>query len=139
MNLVTRCLKLVSIVCVCCTAPQAPVNWRLGKLLGRGAFGEVYLCYDADTGRELAAKQVPFDPECKETSKVSIVGYYALRVSWGAGGGGGLSVRVWLLKGQWGGYYNCSENASKQVSVVFLVGTAVETQNLTKTCSHVNV
>lgn len=51
-------------------APRAPVNWRQGKLLGRGAFGEVYLCYDADTGRELAAKQVPFDPDCQETSKV---------------------------------------------------------------------
>uniref|UniRef100_A0A8K9UT64 Protein kinase domain-containing protein n=1 Tax=Oncorhynchus mykiss TaxID=8022 RepID=A0A8K9UT64_ONCMY len=50
-------------------SPQAPVNWRQGKLLGRGAFGEVYLCYDADTGRELAAKQVPFDPDCQETSK----------------------------------------------------------------------
>ena len=55
----------------CLIAPQAPVNWRQGKLLGRGAFGEVYLCYDADTGRELAAKQVPFDPDCQETSKVS--------------------------------------------------------------------
>lgn len=52
-------------------APRAPVNWRQGKLLGRGAFGEVYLCYDADMGRELAAKQVPFDPDCQETSKVS--------------------------------------------------------------------
>lgn len=52
-------------------APQAPVNWRLGKLLGRGAFGEVYLCYDADTGRELSVKQVPFDPDSQETSKVS--------------------------------------------------------------------
>ncbi|KAL4623462.1 mitogen-activated protein kinase kinase kinase 3-like [Arapaima gigas] len=50
-------------------SPQGPVNWRLGKMLGRGAFGEVYLCYDADTGRELAVKQVPFDPECQETSK----------------------------------------------------------------------
>ncbi|XP_066572947.1 mitogen-activated protein kinase kinase kinase 22 [Amia ocellicauda] len=50
-------------------SPQAPVNWRLGKLLGRGAFGEVYLCYDVETGRELAVKQVPFDPECQETSK----------------------------------------------------------------------
>ncbi|XP_036375210.1 mitogen-activated protein kinase kinase kinase 3-like [Megalops cyprinoides] len=49
--------------------PQAPVNWRHGKLLGQGAFGEVYLCYDADTGRELAVKQVPFDPESQETSK----------------------------------------------------------------------
>uniref|UniRef100_A0A3Q0SMT4 Mitogen-activated protein kinase kinase kinase 22 n=1 Tax=Amphilophus citrinellus TaxID=61819 RepID=A0A3Q0SMT4_AMPCI len=51
------------------SSPRAPVNWRQGKLLGRGAFGEVYLCYDADTGRELAAKQVPFDPDCQETSK----------------------------------------------------------------------
>ncbi|XP_068588367.1 mitogen-activated protein kinase kinase kinase 22 [Cebidichthys violaceus] len=50
-------------------SPRAPVNWRQGKLLGRGAFGEVYLCYDADTGRELAAKQVPFDTDCQETSK----------------------------------------------------------------------
>ncbi|NXY70885.1 M3K3 kinase, partial [Glareola pratincola] len=50
-------------------ALQAPVNWRLGKLLGRGAFGEVYLCYDADTGRELSVKQVPFDPYSQETSK----------------------------------------------------------------------
>ncbi|NXP25653.1 M3K3 kinase, partial [Scytalopus superciliaris] len=48
---------------------HAPVNWRLGKLLGRGAFGEVYLCYDADTGRELSVKQVPFDPDSQETSK----------------------------------------------------------------------
>ncbi|KAL7976455.1 hypothetical protein Chor_008404, partial [Crotalus horridus] len=38
-------------------ALQAPVNWRLGKLLGRGAFGEVYLCYDVDIGRELSVKQ----------------------------------------------------------------------------------
>ncbi|KAM4689302.1 mitogen-activated protein kinase kinase kinase 3-like isoform 2-T2 [Discoglossus pictus] len=50
-------------------SPQAPENWRLGKLLGRGAFGEVFLCYDVDTGRELAVKQVPFDPESQETSK----------------------------------------------------------------------
>ncbi|XP_041102743.1 mitogen-activated protein kinase kinase kinase 3-like isoform X3 [Polyodon spathula] len=58
-----------SALAVPCKSPQAPVNWRLGKLLGRGAFGEVYLCYDADTGRELAVKQVPFDPESHETSK----------------------------------------------------------------------
>lgn len=51
------------------TAPRAPTNWRLGKLLGQGAFGRVYLCYDADTGRELAVKQVQFDPESPETSK----------------------------------------------------------------------
>ncbi|KAM4705191.1 mitogen-activated protein kinase kinase kinase 3-like [Rhinophrynus dorsalis] len=53
----------------CNTSPQAPENWRLGKLLGRGAFGEVYLCYDVDKGRELAVKQVPFDPDSQETSK----------------------------------------------------------------------
>lgn len=52
------------------TAPSAPVNWRRGKLLGQGAFGRVYLCYDVDTGRELAAKQVQFDPDSPETSKV---------------------------------------------------------------------
>ncbi|XP_059830540.1 mitogen-activated protein kinase kinase kinase 22 isoform X1 [Hypanus sabinus] len=50
-------------------SPRAPINWILGKFLGRGAFGEVYLCYDADTGRELAVKQVAFDADCQETSK----------------------------------------------------------------------
>lgn len=52
------------------SAPSAPVTWRRGKLLGQGAFGQVYLCYDVDTGRELAAKQVQFDPDSPETSKV---------------------------------------------------------------------
>lgn len=32
----------------------------------------MYLCYDVDTGRELAAKQVQFDPESPETSKVIV-------------------------------------------------------------------
>lgn len=50
-------------------SPRAPTNWRLGKLLGQGAFGRVYLCYDADSGRELAVKQVQFDPDSPETSK----------------------------------------------------------------------
>ncbi|TMS15307.1 Mitogen-activated protein kinase kinase kinase 3 [Larimichthys crocea] len=50
-------------------SPSAPMTWRRGKLLGQGAFGRVYLCYDVDTGRELAAKQVNFDPESPETSK----------------------------------------------------------------------
>lgn len=40
-------------------SPRAPTNWQRGKLLGQGAFGVVYVCYDADTGRELAVKQVP--------------------------------------------------------------------------------
>uniref|UniRef100_A0A8D0HNH8 Mitogen-activated protein kinase kinase kinase 3 n=1 Tax=Sphenodon punctatus TaxID=8508 RepID=A0A8D0HNH8_SPHPU len=50
-------------------SPSAPINWRRGKLLGQGAFGRVYLCYDVDTGRELSAKQVQFDPDSPETSK----------------------------------------------------------------------
>lgn len=57
--------------CVSVSAPSAPVTWRRGKLLGQGAFGQVYLCYDVDTGRELAAKQVQFDPDSPETSKVT--------------------------------------------------------------------
>lgn len=31
----------------------------------------MFLCYDADTGRELAVKQVQFDPDSPETSKVN--------------------------------------------------------------------
>uniref|UniRef100_A0A8C4QQ92 Mitogen-activated protein kinase kinase kinase 2 n=1 Tax=Eptatretus burgeri TaxID=7764 RepID=A0A8C4QQ92_EPTBU len=50
-------------------APRAPTNWRLGKLLGQGAFGRVFLCYDADTGCELAVKQVQYDPDITETTK----------------------------------------------------------------------
>ncbi|KAK2102171.1 Mitogen-activated protein kinase kinase kinase 2 [Saguinus oedipus] len=50
-------------------SPHVPTNWRLGKLVGQGAFGRVYLCYDVDTGRELAVKQVQFDPDSPETSK----------------------------------------------------------------------
>ncbi|KAJ8003562.1 hypothetical protein DPEC_G00149640 [Dallia pectoralis] len=50
-------------------SPRAPTNWRLGKFLGQGAFGRVFLCYDADTGRELAVKQVHFDPGSPETTK----------------------------------------------------------------------
>lgn len=67
----------------CCSllAPSAPINWRRGKLLGQGAFGRVYLCYDVDTGRELAAKQVQFDPESPETSKVILIS--ASKALWG--------------------------------------------------------
>ncbi|XP_022104396.1 mitogen-activated protein kinase kinase kinase 2-like isoform X2 [Acanthaster planci] len=50
-------------------SPRAPVNWRKGKILGQGAFGVVYLCYDADTGRELAVKQVPLDNNNTEARK----------------------------------------------------------------------
>ena len=54
------------------SAPNsAPVNWRKGKVLGHGAFGKVYLAYDADTGRELAVKQVEVQPDNPNASKVS--------------------------------------------------------------------
>ncbi|CAF0951140.1 unnamed protein product [Adineta steineri] len=41
-----------------CT-PQTPSNWKLGRQLGQGAFGKVFLCYDVDNGSELAIKQIP--------------------------------------------------------------------------------
>lgn len=50
-------------------SPRAPVNWQKGKLLGSGAFGEVYLCFDQDTGRELAVKQVCLTNMNAEASK----------------------------------------------------------------------
>ncbi|XP_076823538.1 mitogen-activated protein kinase kinase kinase 2-like [Clavelina lepadiformis] len=49
--------------------PKAPTNWRKGKVLGHGAFGKVYLAYDADTGRELAVKQVEIHSEHQDASK----------------------------------------------------------------------
>ncbi|XP_013416446.1 mitogen-activated protein kinase kinase kinase 3 isoform X2 [Lingula anatina] len=50
-------------------SPRAPINWKKGKLLGAGAFGQVFLCYDADTGRELAVKQVNLGSMSVEVSK----------------------------------------------------------------------
>ncbi|XP_064646116.1 mitogen-activated protein kinase kinase kinase 2-like isoform X2 [Lineus longissimus] len=49
--------------------PRAPTNWKKGRLLGAGAFGQVFLCYDADTGRELAVKQVVVSAINAEISK----------------------------------------------------------------------
>ena len=57
-------------LCFIPAAPRAPTNWRKGKNLGQGAFGAVFLCYDADTGRELAVKQVQLEHKTAETSKV---------------------------------------------------------------------
>jgi hypothetical protein len=36
----------------------APKNWVKGKLLGCGAFGQVFLCHDSDTGMEMAVKVI---------------------------------------------------------------------------------
>ena len=52
-----------------CAAPHAPQNWKLGRLLGSGAFGRVYLVYDSDVGRELAMKQVELGLLNAETKK----------------------------------------------------------------------
>ena len=52
------------------SAPRPPTRWKKGASLGSGAFGQVYICYDEDTGWELAVKQVKIDPGNPEISKV---------------------------------------------------------------------
>ena len=37
---------------------SAPVNWTKGSKLGAGSFGQVFVCHDRDTGRDLAVKEV---------------------------------------------------------------------------------
>lgn len=39
----------------------APSNWAKGKLLGSGAFGQVFICHDLETGRELGVKVIDLD------------------------------------------------------------------------------
>ena len=39
-------------------------------MLGQGAFGQVFLCYDSDHDRELAVKLVPLASRTSELSKV---------------------------------------------------------------------
>eukprot|EP00045_Choanoeca_perplexa_P009219 m.88042 g.88042 ORF g.88042 m.88042 type:complete len:569 (+) comp14805_c0_seq1:214-1920(+) len=41
----------------------APGRWKRGKLLGSGAFGQVFTAMNVDTGSELAVKQVDLHPE----------------------------------------------------------------------------
>lgn len=50
-------------------SPRAPSNWKKGHRLGSGSFGEVFVCYDKDSGRELAVKQVSLMQMNAETSK----------------------------------------------------------------------
>ncbi|XP_077997283.1 mitogen-activated protein kinase kinase kinase 3-like isoform X2 [Glandiceps talaboti] len=52
--------------------PRAPINWRRGRLVGQGAFGQVYICYDADTGRELAVKQVQLERDSSEVARKEV-------------------------------------------------------------------
>eukprot|EP00039_Didymoeca_costata_P027438 m.18391 g.18391 ORF g.18391 m.18391 type:complete len:544 (-) comp6300_c0_seq2:155-1786(-) len=42
---------------------RAPTRWTRGKLLGSGAFGQVYLALDNSTGEEFAVKQVEIQGE----------------------------------------------------------------------------
>jgi hypothetical protein len=39
--------------------PSAPLRWKRGERLGRGAYGTVYLGLNCDTGELMAVKQVP--------------------------------------------------------------------------------
>lgn len=39
-------------------SPHGPFNWTKGELIGSGAFGNVYLGMDNDTGQLMAVKQV---------------------------------------------------------------------------------
>jgi len=53
------------------TALGAPLHWKKGRILGSGAFGQVFMCYDEDTGKEMAVKQVHVYHSAQEqTSKV---------------------------------------------------------------------
>jgi serine/threonine protein kinase len=38
---------------------QQKVNWKKGELLGFGAYGQVFLGLNEDSGQLLAVKQVP--------------------------------------------------------------------------------
>lgn len=64
-NIIAICLRMI-------LAPRCPVNWKAGALLGSGAFGEVYVCHDKDTGRDLAMKVVRLEQMNAETSKVHL-------------------------------------------------------------------
>lgn len=48
-----------------------PGNWVKGKLLGRGAFGQVFTGYDPDRGVEFAVKQVQIYSQSNEVIEVS--------------------------------------------------------------------
>eukprot|EP00048_Salpingoeca_helianthica_P008419 m.122267 g.122267 ORF g.122267 m.122267 type:complete len:601 (-) comp14596_c3_seq2:117-1919(-) len=49
-------------------ARGVPRRWQRGKLLGSGAYGQVFLALDMDTGAELAVKQVELRGDSGETN-----------------------------------------------------------------------
>jgi len=60
-------------VCLDVSAIRAPVNWSKGRKLGSGSFGQVYKCYDRDTGCDLAVKEVSIAFPLTEATKVLLV------------------------------------------------------------------
>ncbi|XP_065176439.1 mitogen-activated protein kinase kinase kinase 3-like [Sycon ciliatum] len=48
---------------------DAPKNWKIGRKLGVGGFGAVYLCHDVDSGKQCALKQVVFEETGVEMQK----------------------------------------------------------------------
>ena len=55
---------------MCYIDQVVPKHWKLGKLLGTGAFGQVFLCHDTENGRELAVKQIETGMTTSATQKV---------------------------------------------------------------------
>jgi serine/threonine protein kinase len=45
-------------------AENPPIRWRKGEMIGSGAFGQVYLGMNLDTGELLAVKQVLWFLRC---------------------------------------------------------------------------
>jgi serine/threonine protein kinase len=46
-----------------------PANYVVRDMIGSGGFAKVYHCIDQDTGRDLAVKQVFFDPQCSDSNR----------------------------------------------------------------------
>jgi len=63
-------INLVVDVCTDSSHMRAPVNWKKGKKIGSGGFGQVYICHDRDTGRDLAVKEVTVHCSLDEDTKV---------------------------------------------------------------------
>lgn len=38
--------------------PRLPQTWREGRMIGRGAYGQVYLCLNTETGEQLVVKKI---------------------------------------------------------------------------------
>lgn len=56
---------------------RKPRRWQKGVLLGSGAFGQVYIVHNVDTGEEMAMKQVALHPEGGgDNTKVGVGGWW---------------------------------------------------------------